>query len=46
MSRKKKRVNRATMAWLRGLQLLAGGASSILGVVLTRRAFLPESWPF
>ena len=34
------------LAWLRGLQLLAGVASSILGAVLTRRAFLPESWPF
>ncbi len=34
------------LAWLRALRLLAGAASSILGAVLTRRAFLPESWPF
>jgi len=34
------------LAWLHAMRLLAGAASSILGAVLTWRAFLPHSWPF
>ncbi len=34
------------LRWLNAMRLAAGAGSSILGAVLTRRAFLPPSWPF
>lgn len=34
------------LTWLHAVRLAAGAGSSILGAVLTRRAFLPQSWPF
>lgn len=34
------------LIWLRAVRLAAGAGSSILGAVLTRHAFLPQSWPF
>lgn len=34
------------LTWLHAVRLAAGAGSSILGAVLTHRAFLPESWPF
>jgi len=34
------------LSWLHAMRLAAGASSIILGVVLTRRAFLPQSWPF
>ena len=37
---------KSRLAWLDAIRLAAGAASSILGAVLTRRAFLPQSWPF
>lgn len=37
---------KSRLAWLDAIRLAAGAASSVLGAVLTRRAFLPQSWPF
>ncbi len=37
---------KSRLAWLDALRLAAGAGSAILGAVLTRRAFLPPSWPF
>ncbi len=37
---------KSRLAWLDAVRLAAGAASSVLGAVLTRRAFLPQSWPF
>jgi hypothetical protein len=34
------------LIWLRAMRLAAGAASSVLGAILLRRAFLPQSWPF
>ncbi len=34
------------LTWLRAVRFVAGAGSSIMGAVLTRRAFLPQSWPF
>ena len=36
---------KSRLAWLDAIRLAAGAASSGLGAVLTRRAFLPQSWP-
>ncbi|MFY9585719.1 MAG: hypothetical protein WAR21_14625, partial [Candidatus Acidiferrales bacterium] len=37
---------KSRLAWLDAIRLAAGAASSVLGAALTRRAFLPQSWPF
>jgi len=37
---------KSRLVWLDAIRLAAGAASSVLGAVLTRRAFLPQSWPF
>ncbi len=37
---------KSRLAWLDAIRLAAGAASIVLGVVLVRRAFLPQSWPF